>query len=109
MWVLFDGGFVSIVQKRESEHLCVRARQRGDLAKFCRYGGAGNRKISETPEADYRFRVILSKGIVTAALRKIVSNLDYDNFKSRVAETDRPRAHLYGDVWATLEQLQPPR
>jgi hypothetical protein len=108
MWILFDGGFVSIVQKRGSVDLCVRARRREDLKQFLEHARSRIR-IRETLDADYRFRVVCSKSVVAAAMLRITGAIDYDNFKSRIAEKDRPRAHLYSDVWSTLYELQEPK
>jgi hypothetical protein len=112
MWILFDGGFVSIVEHREwPGRLCVRARVRADLVKFCKVAKVvnGDARIQETPEADYRFRVVLAKNVVARAMVKLVEFIDYSNFKTRVAESQGvARAHLYHDVWATLEELQKP-
>ena len=107
MWLAFDGGFVSIVQKRESRgFLCVRARARGDLGRFVELGRQPA-TIQETPDADYRFRVVLPEKVVSFAMRRIVDGIDYDNFKDRVRQSQgEDRAHIYGEVWATLREIQ---
>jgi hypothetical protein len=108
MWLLFDGGFVSIVAHRENKALlCVRGRVRGDVEAFCKRSVIADPKgVIETLDADYRFRVVLDRGIVTAAVAEIVASMDYDNFKTRVAKSQGiARANVYHDVWADLLTL----
>jgi hypothetical protein len=40
-------------------------------------------------------------------MTEIVRNLDYANFKDEVARRDSSRAHVYGQVWSVLGELQP--
>jgi len=108
MWILFDGGFVSIVAHRENKALlCVRGRALGDVEAFCKRSAIADPEgIIETPDADYRFRVVLDRGIVTAAVAEIVASMDYDNFKTRVARSQgSERANVYHDVWEDLLAL----
>jgi hypothetical protein len=107
MWLLFDGGFVSIVAHRENKALlCVRGRVRGDVEAFCKTAIADPKGILETLDADYRFRVVLGRGIVMAAVVEIVATMDYDNFKTRVARSQGiARSNVYHDVWEDLLRL----
>jgi hypothetical protein len=106
MWLLFDGGFVSVVQHRENQALlCVRGRVREDVAAFVRLAES-DAAVSETPDADYRFRAVVHRGSVRTAVAKIVTALDYDNFKTRVAKSQGlKRARLYHEVWDSLVSL----
>lgn len=110
MWVMFDGGFVSVVRKGPPGTLCVRARVREDLEEFVRLASTKNKvKIVKTPKADYAYRAFMRPDDVSFAMGEIAARIDYDNFKHRVAERPgtRPhRARVYGGVWAELFQLQ---
>lgn len=112
MWVLFDGGFVSIVRyepkrMRDKRKLLVRGRERTDLKKFCVLAERKLARIRETPDADYRYRVLLNREEVRTALRKLTDRIDYPNFKDRVADHQGAwRAMIYGEVWASLRKIQ---
>jgi hypothetical protein len=107
MWILFEGGFVSIVQHREEpDMLCVRGRVKADVSTFCAAAGS-ELPVLMTPDGDYRYRVVLSRAEVQRALDTLVTELDYDNFKSRIAEIHgHERAHIYAEVWSDLHKLQ---
>ena len=61
----------------------------------------------EDPEADYHHRAIVTRAEWVAALAELVTDLDYDNFKSEVAvRQGHERAALYSRVWVELRQLQ---
>jgi hypothetical protein len=80
----------------------VRSRQRADLIEAF---GVSN-EVLETPQADYRFRVHLTKDAWARYLDEAARAIDYDNFKDEVARHDRERAHVYGQVWSALYRIQ---
>jgi hypothetical protein len=105
MWILFDGGFVSIVHKDcPPGSLLVRARVRKDLVAFITMGRPGPMpKIVRLPEADYRFRAVVPRPIVKRSLAAIADAVDYPNFKDRVHESQGiERARVYSNVWSDL-------
>ena len=107
MWLLIPEGFYSIVQKEGEEELCVRARVR------CRPGSAARDVLPalgetvETPGGDYRYRAWIGRDELAEGMAEIVRNLDWTNFKDEVARRDTSRAHVYGEVWSVLGELQP--
>lgn len=116
MWLLTEFGFFSIVSPHEPEkrdQLLVRARQRGDLEAFAvRLTESGELDappaVIETPDRDYRFRLYAPKAMVTDVIATAVDDIDYTNFKARVADDNAPRAKLYEKVWSVLRaELQP--
>lgn len=110
MWIITPLGFFSIVQKpADLEHgtLTIRARVRGDLEALQAAVLPGLGQITESKKTDYRFRATAPRTLVEAAMAKLAQQLNYDNFKSEVAKVQgHQRAHLYGEVWGVLHQMQ---
>lgn len=101
MWVFFEGGFVSIVEDRQSgeDLLLVRARSKDDLIAFCRAAGA-KPGIIRTDGSDYRYRVRVPRRTVRRALTRIAEDISYSNFKDRVHVKQGPeRAGIYARIW----------
>ena len=105
MWLLTTDGFFSAVEDRDDEtSVFVRARAREDVQRLADALGAA---VIETPDADYRFRVHLSKATWSSYVADSAAGIDYDNFKRAVAvRQGAERAHVYGEVWSTLLRLQ---
>lgn len=109
MWVLTAFGFFSIVQKpsdKKAGTLTVRARVRDDLVALkATLPSLG--MISENKETDYKYRAMVSKNELAAAIADLVLGLDYPNFKDAVAKRQgAKRAETYHDVWDVLHSLQ---
>jgi hypothetical protein len=97
-------GFFSIVEKPTGT-ICVRARTKGDLKAFVELiPGCG--KMIRTPKADYPWRVLMPRSDFDREFYRLAGTINYDNFKSRVAETNPERAMLYGPVWSHLMQIE---
>ncbi len=106
MWLFTPHGFLSIVAHREHPgRLLVRGRTREDVEYFCEVTGEG--APTETPGADYRWRVAAPADLVAWFVQQQVLELDYPNFKDAVAERQGyERAHTYMDVWTAVRRLQ---
>ncbi len=106
VWLLTPRGFYSAVANRDDpETVLVRARVREDLEQLA--GVVGELEILETPDADYRWRTIVSRRAWTGALILMAAEIDYPNFKAEVARRQgHGRAGVYGEVWAALLGLQ---
>jgi hypothetical protein len=99
-------GFYRVVQKpvdRKTGTLTIRARARADLDSLrVRYLPELG-EIRETPKADYRFRAQASQAAVAEVLRRLVGDIDDDNFKDAVLERQGgAREEIYGRVWEEL-------
>ena len=105
MWLMTTDGFFSAVEDRDDhEAVFVRARVRGDAEQLA---AAVDQTVLETPSADYRFRVRMTKADWAGYVADRAGAIDYDNFKNAVADRQgRSRATIYGEVWATLLRLQ---
>ena len=105
MWTFTATGFYSAVQHRDNpELLMVRARDEESLAPLA---ALTDQQTQFTPDADYAFRVIVSKQVYAQWLMTQVIGIDYPNFKSR-AYTARGGAfvHALHDVWEVMFRLQ---
>jgi 8-oxo-dGTP pyrophosphatase MutT (NUDIX family) len=57
--------------------------------------------------SDYRYRAIVKRDELENAMKRIVADIDYTNFKNSVAAKEgSSRAHSYAEVWNTLYQLE---
>ena len=110
MWLLTPVGFFSIVQKATDaakNTLTVRARVKGDLEALRKRYLPAMGEIAESRTNDYRFRAVVPRADVSAAMSKMIEDLDYSNFKSEVAKVQgHAREHVYHDVWSVLYKLQ---
>ncbi len=109
MWILTKFGFFSAVQKQADvaeNMLTIRGRVKDDLEALRHYlPDMGN--ITTSNNADYRYRVRVSKASFAEALPQMVMDIDYSNFKDKVMQTQgRGRARTYSKVWGTLRDLQ---
>ena len=98
MWVFAKNGFLSIVQSPDNK-LLVRARVRGDIQRY--FPGA---KVFRTPDHDYMYRATMNVETVAARIATAVRAIDYDTFKSSIA--DKRRKWAYADVWGRMQDLQ---
>jgi hypothetical protein len=115
MWIFTKKGFVSIVEDRNDPNcLLVRSRIKGDLERIFKNAlGSVHTEVSETPDADYRFRVFLPRDLVASTIQEEAQDIDYDNFKNGYRDNgDVPAAqrslchnHMH-DVWGAMMNAQ---
>lgn len=80
MWIYLPDAFLSIVAHRtEPEYLLVRARFAGDLERV--FPGC---EVQVTPDADYRFRALVSRVRAADVIAANVAGIEYDNVKGAV-------------------------
>jgi hypothetical protein len=115
MYVLFEHGFVDIVEDRESPHgdvLMVRARRREDLERFMQLATPTYNNVDYPPEiqawdiADYRFRVFLYRKEVEELIVAAITKIDYTSFKTRMLEVDPELHEAMLDWWLAFVKLQ---
>lgn len=106
MWLATKLGFYSIVQKLPGE-FHVRARVKKDLENL-RRACCADWKLHTSPEADYRYRLVIGAEDVTHILLALGSGIDYSNFKSKIGDTPDQRAklHAYHNIWGEMYQIQ---
>ncbi len=62
--------------------------------------------LTSTPDADYRYRAIVSRAEVARVLADRAVGIDYPNFKNSLAHDDPERRHACGKVWSVMHALQ---
>ena len=105
MWVCKNNSFVSIVEDWNDPHyVLVRGRREEDVAQFITsYQG-----IEETPDADYRFRIRITKLDLVGCLLVAANEIEYSNFKNSVE--DPALKQFYHEVWNSgVRNLDPDR
>lgn len=107
MWLMTVDGFYSAVAHRElPDMLLVRARAKADLRRLDRYVPGVSRRIFRDADADYLWRVVVSREEWALTLARMGTEVEYDNFKSAVARRSRPRERIYHRVWAELTRIE---
>jgi len=105
MWVVTQTGFISIIQRlpEDTNLLNVRSRDQLSLLAICKTLRLNRHRVMHTPEADYEFRLELTREQVNKFLASQVQAVDYPNFKDRVTQTRGKRWHdALLDVWFAL-------
>ena len=86
MWIHSEKGFLSIVEDLSNpDNLLVRARYDGDIERIF---GEDTYVISGAG-SDYEFRAFVPREQVSAALHRMVDEIDYFNFKDRMENVHR--------------------
>jgi 8-oxo-dGTP pyrophosphatase MutT (NUDIX family) len=106
MWLMTTIGFFSVVQKPGTDFLTVRSRVRGDLdALRSRYLPDLSKSIDHAG-TDYPWRATVPHLSFSAAIARMVSDIDYGNFKNEIsARQGKGRAKRYQKVWEALYDL----
>ena len=105
MWIITTGAFVSIVELRDDPGiLIVRGRFAGDAARFL---GVPLAREKETPDADYRFRIVAKRESVEKAVVRAVRGVRYPNFKDSIREAWRKALAMR--VWSIFHAAQQER
>lgn len=86
MWLYTQHGHFSVVRSTtHRDEILVRSRRREHLENLLKASQL-RRKIKSTPKADYAYRIVIPVQMWTDLLLFLGSDVDYGNFKSRVAE-----------------------
>lgn len=105
MWIFAKNSFISCVEHRDRPNdVLVRARRRQDL--ICMFPQE-EEQIAVTPEADYKYRLTVSKKELAKVLTDYVMNqITYDNFKSAQEPGNQPWHDFLMKVWAAGHHIQ---
>jgi hypothetical protein len=106
MWIFTKEGFLSTVAHRDKpDHLMVRARERSHLQGMIDFAKSYEPiVVSNTQDADYHWRCMVSRQAVAAFIAEQIHSIDYDNFKGSLADTDYHDACV--GVWQTMHDFQ---
>ena len=122
MWLFTKYGFYSAVCARQGDgshrqpvdpnRIMVRARLRPHLeALKDRFPDLlGDCEVKESIKTDYAFRIFVNRAVWTQVMAGLSDELDYDNFKPKVARFQgRDGAayeHALHEVWSVMYRLQ---
>lgn len=122
MWIFTKHGFYSVVCARrgdgnhsqpvDPDRIMVRARVRGHLESLkARFADLlADSEIMEFPGTDYAFRIFVSKPAWSRVVVGLTEEMDYDNFKSKVARHQGSEGadyeHSLHEVWSVMNRLQ---
>jgi len=101
VWIFTRDSFLSIVRDRtDPERMLVRAREAEDIRRIW-----PSADVTETPDADYRFRASIGRTDTANTIAALVSGITYTtDFKGGVREKDRHDA--YFKVWDVMHRWQ---
>lgn len=104
MWIFTKHGFYSVTKNPVRKHLMqVRARCRQDLQNLkTRFGLTG--EIMETPQADYRWRLLCRPATWHALAEELAKDVDYGNFKASVGHDQHDKPLM--KVWSAMNDFQ---
>ncbi len=95
--------YPTLVVEHGDPAVLIRARTRDDLLALREQ--LPLLELSESRNADYRWRARLLRLEWVAAAAPLADTVDYPNFKDAVANLQRSRrAELYGRIWAELQR-----
>ena len=105
MWIFTETGFVSAVKKPgDGGKYAIRARDEESLAGLIEATGA---ELITTSNSDYKYRIIIEPEQFLKWLTDHASNIEYSNFKNRVAQT---RGYKYTEAlhvfWFAMLETQ---
>lgn len=105
MWLFTKHGFFSAVQHRGFPGIIhLRARFKGDIERLLDAYGIVH-EPTETPDADYRFRVDLAREEFEQIVLGEARDIDYPNFKAAATGSEEWHNTLM-DVWGVLRMGQ---
>ena len=100
MWICLNNGFVSAVEDfNDKTRLLIRARRKEHLTD--NFHGFD---VIELDDADYRYRISISKEEYADRIHAKIMNIDYPNFKNSVMDEDLEA--MYHKFWYFGYQLQ---
>lgn len=107
MWLFTKVGFFSVVletyKTKGKPRLVVRARVGEDLQKLRETYAPRLGATVQEPGRDYPYRAFITKKGLALVLERVVQDIDYGNFKSKVRqEQGQARENLYHDVWHVM-------
>lgn len=113
MWIFSKLGFFSAVESPlVPENVIVRSRLPGDLDRLLQamtpeeHRLCGEPKIFITPDADYRYRLELSKSVFAELVRRQAEDIDYDSLENAVRGGNPIRDTAYMNVWRAMWAAQ---
>lgn len=105
MWLFTRFGFFSCVN--EGTEMIVRSRSRKHLeALQDRWQDLRHHPIEVNAGTDYKYRMRIGMGRWVSLAADLASDVDYQNFKSKVGTKDAAYAKALMGVWTLMRNLQ---
>ena len=113
MWLFTTIGFYSVTTvPGQPGMMQIRARAKADLQRLIDATSDDWRQrwatecleIIETPEADYRWRVLMSQGQWIDVAELLADAIDYENFKDAAHETQSDKPLMA--IWSAMADYQ---
>jgi hypothetical protein len=109
MWIFTRDGFFSIAATKfcQPGDVAVRARKKEHLENLMARHGL-EAEILIFPEADYRYRIQISKEMWGKTLEAEAKGLDYSSFKDAMEEALLSADYLRAmfSTWSTIHKIQ---
>ncbi len=106
MWLMTRTGIFSITNApgKSAHWVQIRSRWRKDLSNLRdMHPALRSHKIITTPEADYRYRMVVTRTELHSVIRTEVEEVTYTNFKAAVAVAgDEARNNLLHRIWGVI-------
>lgn len=117
MWLFTQHGFFSATKNHDDDRIMVRARCKQHLVNLiARFEDdeevdqltKAEKKIITTPDADYRYRIIIDRDVWGQWAGNLAFDTDYSNFKSRCheqqmeGEVDAKYVSALHQVWGVM-------
>jgi hypothetical protein len=105
MWIFTKNGFVSAVGHRDKpDTLLIRSRDKISLEGIADFAQV---KIKRTPDADYLYRIEVSKTVFAVWMADQIEDIDYDNYKTKVHKVrGNDFADPLHDVWSVMLRVE---
>ena len=108
MWIFTKHGFYSATLSTTTRgHIQVRARTKEHLQRLMDAlpDELKQSKIIETPNADYRWRIVMTPSKWTVCMMKLSEDIDYSNFKN-ACKAHGLDTYPHHQVWHIMHSLQ---
>jgi hypothetical protein len=107
MWVFTTIGFYSAVASSPGT-VMVRARDKTHLEVLIEKHLSSKPEIITSPNADYRYRIIVPKTDWITAMIGLTTDVDYSNFKDETHRIQGQNVYVEAlhDVWKTMYRVQ---
>ena len=110
MWIFTQYGFFSVTQStRRADDLQIRARDQQHLQNLKDHFQILDRSpIIETPDADYRFRIVVKRWRWEKLAAELAADITYSNFKGQCERRGliRQMIHELHDIWGVMFRYQ---
>ena len=110
MWIFSKYGFFSVTQHaKRKDNIQIRARLESDLAQLkARFRHLDRCPIIETPDADYRWRIVIARWKWELIGAELTADLDYSNFKGKIAQIpeQRDKGQMLHRIWDLHHDMQ---